>query len=116
MNWQIAAEIAEVVASISIVIALLQFGKEISESRWQSFFYLHDYISQSQFSDARKAVRTYLYKKPYETWDENDKTAANRVCTCYDQAGILISQRLLTKKSKISYINLMQLMHLKWNL
>lgn len=100
MNWELAANIATVITSISIFFAMLQLVKEMRKESWEALFYLHQYLSQDQFGEARKKVRTELYKLDYEKWTEEDITFANRVCSSYDQAGILLSQNLLKKKSK----------------
>ena len=104
MNWELAANMATVITSISIFFAMLQLVKEMRKESWEAFFYLHQYLSQDQFGEARKKVRTELYKLDYDKWTEEDITLANRVCSSYDQAGILLSQNLLTKKSKRNFL------------
>ena len=86
MWWEIAADIATITTSISLIIAIIQLIREKGNENTASFFYLHKYLSQEQFSLARKKVRTILFKKPYEEWTEDDKEQANRVCASYDQA------------------------------
>lgn len=98
-NWTIAfmefislaTQAATVIALISLIAAILSLKRDIRSQNLQSFFYLHRYLSQEEFSIARKKVRTDLSHKPYEQWNEEDKLCANRVCASYDQTGILIA-------------------------
>lgn len=105
MNWEIAANIAQVITSISLVIAIIQLIREKGKENTSAFFYVHQYLSQEQFSVARKKVRTELFKKDYSEWTDEDKEQANRVCASYDQAGILISGKLLNPKTAKEFLN-----------
>ncbi len=104
MWWEIAADIATITTSISLIIAIIQLIREKGNENTASFFYLHKYLSQEQFSLARKKVRTILFKKPYEEWTEDDKEQANRVCASYDQAGILISAGVINPKTTKGFL------------
>ncbi|MGP0094367.1 MAG: hypothetical protein ACLPKB_31145 [Xanthobacteraceae bacterium] len=97
MHWW--AELATIVTSLSVLILLLSFVSNIRYQRLQSLIYLHQYLSQNDFSVARRAVRTILQKKPYCEWTEEDKLHANRVCASYDQAGILITGGIIDTRS-----------------
>lgn len=105
MNWEIAANIAEVVTCISLVIAIVQLIREKGSENTSAFFYLHQYLSQEQFSAARKKVRTELFRKEYSEWSDEDKEQANRVCASYDQAGILISGKVINPKTAKGFLN-----------
>ncbi len=105
MGWEIAANIAEVVTSISLVVAIIQLIREKGNENTSAFFYLHQYLSQEQFSIARKKVRTELFKKDYTTWTEEDREQANRVCASYDQAGILISGGVINPKTARGFLS-----------
>lgn len=96
----VLAQISEVIASIGILIAVVSLTKEIRSQNLNNFFYLHEYLSQMDFSSARKHVRTSLYKKPYAEWSEEDRQDANQVCASYDQAGILLNNGIIDKKTK----------------
>ena len=105
MWWEIAADVATVVTSISLVFAIVQLIREKGNENTASFFYMHKYLSQEQFSLARKKVRTELYKKDYAEWTDEDKEQANRVCASYDQAGILISSGVVNKKTTKGFLS-----------
>lgn len=105
MNWDIAANIAEVITSVSLIFAIIQLIREKGSENTSAFFYLHQYLSQEQFSIARKKVRTELFKKNYEEWTEDDKEQANRVCASYDQAGILISGKVINPKTARGFLS-----------
>ena len=53
MNWELAANMATVITSISIFFAMLQLVKEMRKESWEAFFYLHQYLSQDQFGENR---------------------------------------------------------------
>lgn len=99
-----AAQWATIITSISILIAMIQLLREARAQNLQSFFYLHEYLSQNELGDCRRTVRTVLYKKPYQTWNEDDFRTANYVCASYDQAGILIDAGVINKKTKIAFL------------
>ena len=105
MDWEIAANIAEVITSISLVVAIVQLIREKGNENTSAFFYLHQYLSQEQFSIARKKVRTELFKKDYAEWTDEDREQANRVCASYDQAGILISGKVINPKTARGLLN-----------
>ena len=101
----LATQIATLIALITVVATLYQLRKEVRTQNLQSFFYLHKYLSQEDFSIARKRVRTELFHKKYEDWTEDDKTCANRVCASYDQTGILISIGVLDKDTRKQFLS-----------
>ena len=105
MWWEIAPDVATVITSISLVVAIVQLIREKGNENTASFFYLHKYLSQEQFSVARKKVRTELFKKDYATWSEDDKEQANRVCASYDQAGILLSAGVVNPKTAKGFLS-----------
>ena len=105
MWWEIAANIATIVTSISLIFTVVQLIREKGDENTASFFYLHKYLSQEQFSAARKKVRTELYKKDYAEWTEEDREQANRVCASYDQAGILISARVINARTVKGFLS-----------
>ena len=105
MRWEIAADVATIVTSISLIVAIVQLIREKGNENTASFFYLHKYLSQEQFSIARKKVRTELFKKPYHEWTDQDKEEANRVCASYDQAGILISAGVVNGKTAKGFLS-----------
>lgn len=92
LQWiQIGAQIATIITSLSVMIVFLRFVNDLKNQRLQSLIYLHQYLSQDDFSIARRAIRTDLYRKQYSDWTDEDKSFANRVCSSYDQAGIMIT-------------------------
>ena len=56
MWWEIAANIATIVTSISLIFTVVQLIREKGDENTASFFYLHKYLSQEQFSAARKKI------------------------------------------------------------
>ena len=66
---------------------------------------MHQYLSQEQFSIARKRVRTELFKKDYSEWTDEDREQVNRACASYDQARILIGGKVINSKTARSFLN-----------
>ncbi len=97
-------DITSIISSIAILIAIIQLIREVKDQNVSNFFYLHEYLSQEVFSEARVQVRKHLYKKDYALWTDEDKQYANRVCSSYDQAGILIDSNILNKKTKEAFL------------
>jgi uncharacterized protein with von Willebrand factor type A (vWA) domain len=91
--------IIDVITSMTVFIAVVQLIRQIKTENAQSFFYMHQYLSQEEFSTARKFVRSTLYKIPYSAWTEEHKDYANKVCSSYDQAGILLKTGAISKKN-----------------
>ena len=100
MTWELVANIATSVTSVTLVLAIVQLIREARVQHTQSFIYLHSYLAQQEFSLARKHVRTELLTKPYETWSADDLCAANTVCASYDQMGILITLGVLDRRTR----------------
>jgi hypothetical protein len=61
---------------------------------------MHQYLAQEVFSAARSRVRKQLVDRPYESWDPDDRAAANNVCASYDQAGLLLSAGILRRDTR----------------
>ncbi|MBB5519494.1 DUF4760 domain-containing protein [Amphiplicatus metriothermophilus] len=97
--WQLVANIASTFAAAGVLIALWRVSHDIRTRNQQSFFYLHQYLSQEEFSVARRELRTRLHKLDYSQWTPEDKGFANRVCASYDQAGILITGGIVDARS-----------------
>jgi hypothetical protein len=104
MNFDTIGIITNIFSSIAVLIAIVQFTREIRTQNHQSFFYLHEYLSQDVFSVARRNIRTMEHGKPYEKWNVNDKNNANYICTSYDQAGILIEIGAIDKKTAVNFL------------
>ena len=105
IEWSIWADIATVLTSISLIGAIISLARETRTQNLQSFFYLHGYLSQDEFSKARKAIRTEQFCKLYSSWTEEDKMNANKVCASYDQTGIFLSMGILDKKTMQEFLS-----------
>lgn len=100
----IAAQVASILTGLSLIVFVFQLTKEMRGQNLQALFYLHQYLSQDEFSLARYKNRTELCKKHYTDWSEDEKKIANKVCASYDQAGLLISLDIMNKKTKKSFL------------
>jgi hypothetical protein len=94
------AQVTTIVASLGLIIAIVSLAREIRTQNLQSLFYLHQYLAQDEFSEARRLVRTHLFSRPYEKWSEGDRAQASKVCASYDQAGILIEAGILASDAR----------------
>ena len=104
MDWSTISNIANIVVSVSVLLMIIQLLREIKSQNTQSFFYLHNYLSNDTLNAARKAVRVELSGKLYNNWTDEDKNNANRVCASYDQAGILLSSGVIDRKTKKQFL------------
>lgn len=95
----ILADIAIILTGVGVIIVAFGVWNEYKVGRNHSLFYFHKYISREEFSFARRHVREKLAAKAYPEWSDEDKAEANRVCTCYDQAGIFIQDRIIDRRS-----------------
>jgi hypothetical protein len=106
MDWILLANVGTTLAGFSVVFVVIQLAKDTKSQNVQSFFYLHSFLTQSHFNAARKKVRTELYAKPYQEWDkDSDCDAANSVCQCYTEAGVLINSGAIDKKTILMFYN-----------
>lgn len=87
---QIAADIGTILAGLVTFVAIIALVRELRAQRLQSLFYLHQYLSQIGFSDARQKVKKDLANISYINWRTEDHASAGNVAASYDQAGILI--------------------------
>lgn len=104
MSWDLLADVATFFASISILVTIAQMRRELRTQNLNSLFYVHEYLSQEDFSRARKRIRTDLCHLPYESWSPQDRDEANRVCASYDQAGLLLGPGVLDKRTRIVFL------------
>lgn len=100
----IGVQVSTILTSITVFVMILQLRSDTKDQDLQYLFYLHEYLSNSEFTGARHLVRTELFSKPYDQWVSSDKIAANQVCASYDQAGLLISEGVLNKKTVSLFI------------
>jgi hypothetical protein len=96
----ILAQIGTALTGFTLIIFVIQLIKEMRNQNFQALFYLHQYLSQDEFSVSRHLSRTKLYKTPYKDWTEIEKKTANKICASYDQAGLLISAGIMNNKTK----------------
>ncbi len=101
----LGTHMAAILTGLSVVIVVLQFTKSVRVQNLQAFFYLHQYLSSNDFGEARHLVRKILYKTDYLNWTVNEKEQVNKVCSSYDQAGLLLSLGILDEKTKRKFLS-----------
>lgn len=99
------SEIVSIISSLAVLVAVIQLVRETKSQNLSAFFYLHEYLSREELSYARLIVRKHLYKKPYDKWTAEDKEYANKVCSSYDQAGLLMSSNAINKKLSQEFLD-----------
>ena len=97
---QTLADLGSVVGSFSLIIAAIALIREMRTQNLQNLFYLHQYLSQDELSNARRRVRTEIHRREYHEWNDEDREAASRVCASYDQAGLLIGAGVLNDQAR----------------
>lgn len=98
------AHAGAILSGIGVIFVGLALIWQRRSVRHQSLLHLHQYLAQDAFSASRHRVRTELYQKPYGNWNDRDKDDANSVCASYDQAGLLISNGTIDKKTTNSLL------------
>jgi hypothetical protein len=63
----------------------------------QSTIEIIQFLQQFSQRQSRKALRS-LGGKPFETWSEQDRQAAEEVCVAYDMAGILVRRGIIPEE------------------
>lgn len=102
---QTLADLGSAIGGIGLLIAVVALVKQLRAQNLQSLFYLHQYLAQDAFSAARQRVRTRLHAVAYGDWTDDDKAAANKVCSSYDQAGLLIGAGVLAKDTRKVFLS-----------
>jgi hypothetical protein len=64
---------ALMLAAIAVCITVFRLLNERKGERHHAFFYLHEHLAKSEFSVARRRVRTTLWRKEYNEWDDEDR-------------------------------------------
>jgi hypothetical protein len=103
-NLGLVVEVVQALAAVSIFVAMWGLRRQIRQQNLTSFFYLHQFLSNKEYSRAPMVVRNELRNKPYVDWTAKHKQAANDVCASYDQAGILLAARTLDSASEKHFL------------
>lgn len=96
----IAAQLSSVLASITIVFAIFAYRREVRGQNLTGLFYLHQYLAQPRFADARRATRTRLAHLPFEEWTESDVDVAFDVALSFEEAALLLGGEVLNDKGR----------------
>ncbi|MFX0200942.1 MAG: hypothetical protein ACFFCW_32890 [Candidatus Hodarchaeota archaeon] len=99
MNPQLVAAIASAVSSvillISVIILVLQ-AREVRRATYgQSFKTVYEILQADDVREARGIVLRNLEGKQINTWSEDEKKAAEKVCHTYDSVGIMIRSGMI---------------------
>jgi hypothetical protein len=98
---QNAAQASTVLASLTIIFAVIAYRREIRGQNLAGLFYLHQYLAKDQFADARRVSFTRLAHIPYAEWTDDDREAAYRVCLSFEEAALLLgSGQVLNNKGR----------------
>jgi hypothetical protein len=90
-----AAQVSSVLASLSIIFAIVAYRREIRGQNLQSLFYMHQYLAKDDFADARRICRTRLHGRPLSEWTDHEREAAAHVCLSYEEAAMLLGGGVL---------------------
>lgn len=99
------ADVGQMLSGFALLIAVIALIREMRSQNLQSLFYLHQYLAQDDFSEARRRVRTRLHAVAYGAWTEIDRAAASKVCASYDQAGLLLSAGVLSDRTRKLFLD-----------
>lgn len=97
---QTAAQASTVLASLTIIFAVVAYRREIRGQNLAGLFYLHQYLAKDTFADARRISLTRLAHTPFAHWTEEDKEAAYRVCLSLEEAALLLGGEVLNDRGR----------------
>jgi hypothetical protein len=97
---QNAAQIATVLASMSIIFAVVAYRREIRGQNLQGLFYLHQYLAQEHFAEARRISLTRLAHVPFGEWTDDDLKQAYRLCLSFEEAALLLGGEVLNDRGR----------------
>jgi hypothetical protein len=95
-----AAQATSVLASLTIVLAIVAYRREIRGQNIEGLFYLHQYLAKDHFAEARRVALTRLAHVPYAEWTDDDKEAAYRVCLSFEEAALLLGGEVLNQRGR----------------
>ena len=100
MDWNMISAISTafmaLVILITAIFAVLQL-REISRSRKvTAFMNLSQFLQREEIRRARR-ILIGTSGKSFEDWSEEEIEAAERACSTYDVAGIMVSKKLIEK-------------------
>lgn len=100
----IGVQIANILTGITVFIMIVQLRNQGRDQDIQSLLYLQEYLSKDDLNRARYMIRTELCSKQYGQWSAPDKETANKICASYDQAGIIVTEGIVSKKAATLFL------------
>ncbi len=97
---QTAAQASTVLASLTIIFAVIAYRREIRGQNLAGLFYLHQYLAKDSFAEARRVSLTRLAHTPFAEWTEEDRDAAYRVCLSLEEAALLLGGEVLNDRGR----------------
>jgi len=100
MDWNMISAISTafmaLVILITAIFAVLQL-REISRSRKvTAFMNLSQFLQREEIREARR-ILIGTSGKNFEDWSKEEIEAAEKACSTYDVAGIMVSKKLIEK-------------------
>lgn len=96
------AEIANIVSAIILLVTAIIMAFQIREMRRATyattFKAIYDMLQAEDIRNARKIVLNKLADKPFESWTDEEKKVAEKVCSNYDAVGIIMRNGLIPVK------------------
>ena len=100
MDWNVIIAISTafmaLVILITAILAVLQL-REISRSRKVTAFVdISQFLQREEIRDARGTL-IEASRKDFKDWSEGEKEAAEKACSTYNVAGIMVVKKLIEK-------------------
>ena len=97
---QAAAQVSTVLASLTIIFAIVAYRREIRGQNLAGLFYLHQYLAQDHFAEARRVSRTRLAHVPFAEWTDDDLESAYQLCLSFEEAAMLLGGQVLNDRGR----------------
>lgn len=86
----IVAALSFCIAAAAFAVSLWQRADAKAAQRGQALFYVHQFASRPEFVTARMQIRSSPPPLSLKDWTKDQCMAADLVCGCYDQVGLLL--------------------------
>jgi hypothetical protein len=87
------------VSALALLVTVLIMAFQIKEMRRATyataFKAVYDMLQTDDVRNARRIVLRTLASKPLDSWTDEEKRIAEKVCSCYDTVAIMVRNRMV---------------------
>jgi hypothetical protein len=82
----------------TVIVMLIQVNEMRRATYATAFKAVYDLLQTDDVRSARRVVFTKLANKPFEAWTQDEKQIAEKVCSSYDCAAIMVRNGMVPAK------------------